>query len=194
MMRLNFLVFYFFLHYLKVPGTCPAPGKCQNLMGSFVCSCPPGFELLPDGNTCAGEYSCSFLVNFSALESLIFSNFPDVNECLADENLCDEGDCINTEGSFRCECPRGYVLSPDGKKCVDIREELCFNTFRRGSCSDPRSTTMTKTQCCCTMGGAWGNGCEKCPSEGSRKFQLLLNLIYLPQWSVLMHGCNYIRN
>ena len=89
-----------------------------------------------------------------------------------DENLCDEGDCINTQGSFKCECPTGYVLSSDGKKCVDVREELGFNTFRnggRGSCSDPRTTTMTKTQCCCTMGGAWGNACEKCPSEGTRK-------------------------
>ena len=96
----------------------------------------------------------------------------DVNECLVDENLCDEGDCINTQGSFKCECPTGYVLSSDGKKCVDVRKELCFNTFRnggRGSCSDPRTTTMTKTQCCCTMGGAWGNACEKCPSEGTRK-------------------------
>nr|CAH0112818.1 unnamed protein product [Daphnia galeata] len=110
----------------ELPGTCPAPGKCQNLMGSFVCSCPAGYELMPDGNTCA-----------------------DVNECLVDENLCDEGDCINTQGSFKCECPTGYVLSSDGKKCVDVREELCFNTFRnggRGSCSDPRTTTMTKTQ------------------------------------------------
>lgn len=92
----------------------------------------------------------------------------DINECAADPDLCQDGDCINTEGGFRCECPRGYVLSQDGKTCIDIREELCFNTFRRGSCLDPRATTMTRTQCCCTMGGAWGSACEKCPSEGTR--------------------------
>jgi len=119
-------------------------------MGSFVCSCPPGYELLPDGNTCV-----------------------DINECSADADLCEDGDCINTEGGVRCECPRGYVLSSDGKKCVDIREELCFNTYRRGSCLDPRPTTMTRTQCCCTMGGAWGTSCDKCPSEGTADFEKL---------------------
>lgn len=95
--------------------------------------------------------------------------FSDTNECAADANLCEDGDCINTDGGFKCECPPGYVLSPDGKKCVDVREELCFNTFRRGTCLDPRMTPLTRTQCCCTMGAAWGNGCDKCPLEGTRK-------------------------
>lgn len=42
--------------FLKVPGTCPKPGVCQNIMGSYICSCPPGYELSPDGNFCRGDF------------------------------------------------------------------------------------------------------------------------------------------
>jgi len=28
-------------------------------MGSYVCSCPPGYELGPDGNSCEGIYLTS---------------------------------------------------------------------------------------------------------------------------------------
>ena len=97
------------------------------------------------------------------------NNFKDINECEVDLSLCEDGDCVNTEGGFQCECPRGFVLSTDGKKCVDVREELCFNAFLPGACMDPRATTMTRTQCCCTMGAAWGSFCDECPLEESRK-------------------------
>ena len=82
-------------------------------------------------------------------------------------SLCQDGDCVNKEGGFVCECPTGYVLSSDGKQCIDVREELCFNSYSRGICLDPRMMTMTKTQCCCTMGSSWGTACEECPPEDS---------------------------
>lgn len=42
----------------------------------------------------------------------------DLNECILIPNICEGGECINTDGSFRCECPMGYVLDPTGTKCV----------------------------------------------------------------------------
>ena len=33
--------------------------------------------------------------------------FSDIDEC--EDNPCD-GDCVNTEGSYECTCPEGYVL------------------------------------------------------------------------------------
>lgn len=46
--------------------------------------------------------------------------------------MCDGGTCINTEGGVVCECPEGYLLSPSGLKCVDVREEMCYGAYRRG--------------------------------------------------------------
>lgn len=43
----------------------------------------------------------------------------DVDEC--DElglNACVAGQCINTVGSFECECPPGSVLDSTGRVCL----------------------------------------------------------------------------
>lgn len=42
----------------------------------------------------------------------------DVNECLESPGICSNGQCINTDGSFRCECPMGYNLDYTGVRCV----------------------------------------------------------------------------
>lgn len=33
----------------------------------------------------------------------------DIDECLTTVGLCGEGDCLNTEGSYMCICPKGYT-------------------------------------------------------------------------------------
>lgn len=40
----------------------------------------------------------------------------DVNECLEMSNQC-AFRCHNVPGSFRCICPYGYALAPDGRHC-----------------------------------------------------------------------------
>ncbi|ELU15993.1 hypothetical protein CAPTEDRAFT_34995, partial [Capitella teleta] len=32
--------------------------------------------------------------------------------------------CINTRGSYTCDCDEGYELHPNGKSCIDINECL----------------------------------------------------------------------
>ena len=34
-------------------------------------------------------------------------NGEDFNECEMLEGLCSGGKCVNTDGSYRCECPKG---------------------------------------------------------------------------------------
>ena len=34
--------------------------------------------------------------------------------------ICVNGRCINTDGSYRCECPPGYVLDSSGRNCVGM--------------------------------------------------------------------------
>lgn len=50
----------------------------------------------------------------------------DTNECLDNPGVCQNGICINTDGSFRCECPFGYNLDYTGVKCVG---ETASETF-----------------------------------------------------------------
>ena len=83
-------------------------GKCLNTPGSFICTCPDGYKLSPNGAMCL-----------------------DVNECLENNNdFCMDGFCINTDGGVECECPRDWVLAEDGKRCLDTRTETCYDRMR----------------------------------------------------------------
>lgn len=51
------------------------------------------------------------------LDPIAFA-FPDIDECSNGDNLCQRNaDCINSPGSYRCECAAGFKLSPNGA-CV----------------------------------------------------------------------------
>ncbi|XP_019718321.1 hemicentin-1 isoform X1 [Hippocampus comes] len=69
----------------------------------------------------------------------------DVDECLL-RKPC-QHDCQNTIGSFRCLCPPGYQLLPNGRNCKDTDEcleqgikcgynQMCFNTRGGYQCLD----------------------------------------------------------
>lgn len=67
----------------------------------------------------------------------------DVNECSHSPAPC-QFSCHNTEGSYKCSCPAGYVLNPDGITCRDIDEcqtrmhvcqHQCINTEGSYTCA-----------------------------------------------------------
>ena len=76
---------------------------CQNSVGSFDCVCGKGYDHKPDW--VEGDDLC---IN--------------INECvLGNLNHCySGGNCTDTEGSYTCKCPDGYV--GDGRDCDDIDE------------------------------------------------------------------------
>lgn len=52
----------------------------------------------------------------------------DINECLEMSNQC-AFRCHNVPGSFRCICPYGYALAPDGRHCqgnIFYYSDLCL--------------------------------------------------------------------
>ena len=46
--------------------------------------------------------------------------FTDVNECAYSNGSC-QHQCVNSGGSYRCECDSGYYLQADGKSCANTR-------------------------------------------------------------------------
>lgn len=66
----------------------------------------------------------------------------DIDECLRDPLLCRGGACLNTEGSYRCECPPGHQLSPNISACIgkeeDFRPLTCGQSFDLRPCQSPK--------------------------------------------------------
>jgi len=64
-----------------------------------------------------------------------------VNECLVNNGMC-QHTCVDTEGSFRCSCPTGFLLATDGFDCEDVNEcdqtpcggNQCINTYGSYTC------------------------------------------------------------
>ena len=46
----------------------------------------------------------------------------DIDECNEMDNLCQNGRCSNTFGSFMCTCNDGYVIDDANAMCVDVDE------------------------------------------------------------------------
>uniref|UniRef100_A0A8C2A5X6 Fibrillin-1 n=1 Tax=Cyprinus carpio TaxID=7962 RepID=A0A8C2A5X6_CYPCA len=97
----------------------------------------------------------------------------DVNECEVFPGVCHNGHCVNTRGSFKCQCPESLTLDVSGRVCVDVRSELCFLTYDEDVCLQPVPGRFRMDVCCCTVGLAWGRDCELCPEPGTSPFEAL---------------------
>ncbi|XP_014915831.1 latent-transforming growth factor beta-binding protein 1 isoform X2 [Poecilia latipinna] len=105
------------------------------------------------------------------------SHCQDMDECQL-QNVCPNGDCLNTVGSYMCTCKPGYAPDASLTKCIPntpaVQEEkgACFryvNSARQ--CLHPVSAQLSKQLCCCSVGKAWGPRCDKCPPPGTALFK-----------------------
>ncbi|XP_043666054.1 uncharacterized protein LOC122628162 isoform X3 [Vespula pensylvanica] len=94
---------------------------CKEIDGRAVCSCYNGFRL--------DAYKCI-----------------DVNECEENNGGC-EYKCVNTPGSFRCECPKGMKQGEDRFTCIDINE--CLLNNGHGPCQDTCRNLVGGYECSC---------------------------------------------
>lgn len=76
----------------------------------------------------------------------VFDIYTDIRECDTNNGGCEQT-CINTIGSFRCECRSGYILNSDGQTC-DVNECLTNN----GGCSHNCHNTVGGFYCTCRSG------------------------------------------
>lgn len=74
--------------------------------------------------------------------------FADIDECKVANGRC-QHKCVNTEGSYYCQCRKGFKLAPDERRCRGNQNNwrnLGFST--NGMKSAPRScVTWTKMTC-----------------------------------------------
>ncbi|XP_075544132.1 uncharacterized protein LOC142578610 isoform X4 [Dermacentor variabilis] len=86
----------------------------------------------------------------------------DIDECQTPQNPC-EGQCLNTEGSFRCVCPAGYKLDKNGKSCKDIRarpRDYCAEN--NGGCSHTCHSGDSAAICSCPEGLQLSRNSKQC--------------------------------
>lgn len=56
---------------------------------------------------------CREIWNFTGM-----SFYPaDVDECAENINLCENGQCLNVPGAYRCECEMGFTPASDSRSC-----------------------------------------------------------------------------
>lgn len=96
--------------------------KCVNTIGSYKCTCNPGFT--KSGTVCV-----------------------DVNECSLNNGNCQER-CMNAHGSHSCKCRTNYRVSADKRSCEDI-DECASNTH---NCQQLCVNTRAGFKCLCRPG------------------------------------------
>ncbi|KAJ6664070.1 hypothetical protein lerEdw1_008285 [Lerista edwardsae] len=117
-------------------GIC-GPGTCYNTMGNYTCICPPDYMQVNGGNNCMDEFSTLCGSQRPGFFIDIYTGLPvDIDECQNGQVCQQNADCVNTAGSYRCDCKPGYRFTPVGR-CVDRNEcEEVPNICSHGRCND----------------------------------------------------------
>uniref|UniRef100_A0A5G2R853 Adhesion G protein-coupled receptor E2 n=1 Tax=Sus scrofa TaxID=9823 RepID=A0A5G2R853_PIG len=116
--------------------SCGKGADCQNTEGSYHCICVPGYELASGAPVFRNENE---------------NTCQDVDECQQKLRICKSHSiCINTQGSYTCQCLPGFKLNPrDPKLCTDKDEcssgehhchnsTICTNTVGSYVCHCPQ--------------------------------------------------------
>ncbi|XP_036362858.1 uncharacterized protein LOC115216258 [Octopus sinensis] len=100
--------------------------------------------------TCNEGYNLTGPNTIRCTENQTFSlsSCTDINECER-QNMCEQI-CINTQGSYKCQCEKGYTLKADNSSCEDIDECQKNN----GNCQHSCTNVNGSYTCNCNEGYA----------------------------------------
>ena len=95
---------------------CAENEDCHDVLGSYDCVCSAGWYMRDGDQCCMGKKQMSWLhpPNSTALYHL---SVADIDECEVDTDGCSHN-CTNTNGSYVCSCPDGFLLHSDGLLCT----------------------------------------------------------------------------
>jgi hypothetical protein len=131
-------------------------GGCEHICAAdvpdgVVCQCQQGFELMANKKGCQN-----------------------IDECL-DTTACPPlADCHDTQGSWECDCPEGYVMDDVG--CVDVDE--CSDT--NGGCWHHCANQDGSYECSCSPGYILAPNGHKCFGDSVRFYFFTSSI----QWSL----------
>ncbi|KAK1792654.1 hypothetical protein P4O66_012590 [Electrophorus voltai] len=96
--------------------TCSQDQICYNTRGSFLCHCQPGYQKSSDRCVVVPKRQIGCKVLFFVCACT--HTYRD--ECLLSHYCMHR--CVNTPGSYYCECNSGYQLASNNHSCVDVNE------------------------------------------------------------------------
>ena len=90
--------------------TCGDQSVCSNLIGSYACICSPGYSWSKEKLKCQDTNECVYSAN--------------TNDVYA-THVCDDNSiCVNTIGSYECQCKAGWNKT-DLSYCSGFNLVLC---------------------------------------------------------------------
>uniref|UniRef100_A0A672SAQ0 Collagen and calcium-binding EGF domain-containing protein 1 n=1 Tax=Sinocyclocheilus grahami TaxID=75366 RepID=A0A672SAQ0_SINGR len=100
----------------------PCEQQCTDHFDRVVCTCYPGYRYDRERHRKREKPYCL-----------------DIDECANNnETVCSQI-CVNTPGSYRCGCEKGFYLEDDGKTCTKGERAPLFeksdNVMKEGTCS-----------------------------------------------------------
>ena len=84
----------------------------------------------------------------------------DLNECETLNGGCQQ-QCINTNGSFNCQCRNGFFLNGNGRTCAGKLAPCMINSFLENP--NPKGLGLKRWgECCQEISKICGYFCYKC--------------------------------
>ena len=92
----------------------------------YICQCPPGFKLRPNGKTCKKVHPCDRKDNGGCTDI-----------------------CMKDGEKVKCECEKGFKLLPDKATCVPVHP---CEKKTKGGCSHTCTKKGLGVTCSCPKG------------------------------------------